>query len=149
MGELASAALGARLLRLLNLPKRRLRFAEGIWVKPDRRYVIVRDLTCVHYLEGEGVPPHVDGKDATLLVYLNSVPEGGGGRTVFVEDGFDSRPQAGRALIYWSKNDLLHYSEALGGGEKWILQFLIDFKHKDTGVGPYVDFSTGQVIAGV
>ena len=26
--------------------------------------------------------PHVDGKDATLLCYLNDVPEGAGGRTV-------------------------------------------------------------------
>jgi hypothetical protein len=143
------AALGGRLLRLLGLPRRRLRLAEGIWVKPDRRYVIVRDLTVVHYRAGEGVAPHVDGKDATVLVYLNEVAEGQGGRTVFVEDGFASRPRAGRALIYWSKHDLLHYSEALGSGDKWIMQFLIDFKHKDTGSGPYVDFTTGRVIEGL
>lgn len=143
------AALGARVLRLIGLPKRRLRVAEGIWVKPDRRYVVVRDVTVVHYREGEGVAPHVDGKDATVLVYLNSVPEGSGGRTVFVEDGFASRPRAGRALIYGSKHDLLHYSEAISGGEKWVMQLLIDFKHADTGDGPYVDFATGQVISGV
>lgn len=143
------AALGARVLRLMNLPKRRLRVAEGTWIKPDRRYVVIRDVTVVHYLEGEGVAPHVDGKDATVLVYLNSVPEGAGGRTVFVEDGFASRPKAGRALIYWSKNDLLHYSEAISQGEKWVMQLLIDFRHKDTKGGPYVDFATGQVIHGV
>ena len=118
-------------------------------MKADRRYVVIRDATVVHYREGEGVAPHVDGKDATLLVYLNTVAEGAGGRTVFVEDGFASRPQAGRALMYWSKNELLHYSEAINRGEKWVLQLLIDFRHADAGTGPYVDFATGQVIRGI
>lgn len=145
------AALGARVLRLLGLPHKRLRFAEGIWVKPDRLYAVIRDVTVVHYREGEGVAPHVDGKDATLLCYLNDVAEGCGGRTVFPEDGFASTPARGRALLYWSKQRLLHYSEALkpGAGDKWVMQLLIDVRHADTGTGPYVDFATGQVVHGV
>jgi len=38
----------------------------------------------VHYVGGEGVAPHIDGKDATLLCYLNDVPVNCGGRTVCV-----------------------------------------------------------------
>lgn len=141
-------ALGRRLLRLLGLADRRLRFAEDPWIRPDRLYVVVRDVTAVHYLPGEGVAPHVDGKDVTVLIYLNDVAEGCGGRTVFPEDGFASTPVLGRALVYHSKQRLLHYSEALRaeGGEKWVMQLLVDFRHNDLSSEPFVDYRTGQVV---
>ena len=72
---------------------------DQIWVRPDDRTVIVRDATVVHYKAGEGVAPHVDGKDATLLCYLNDVPVGGGGRTVFPEVNVASVPTKGNALL--------------------------------------------------
>ena len=72
---------------------------DQIWVRPDDQTVIVRDATVVHYKAGEGVAPHVDGKDATLLCYLNDVPVGGGGRTVFPEVNVASVPTKGNALL--------------------------------------------------
>ena len=68
----------------------------------------------VKYGLNDGVPPHVDGKDATLLIYLNTVPEGSGGRTVFPEDGLAVPPISGTALLYKSKTELLHFSEPVG-----------------------------------
>jgi hypothetical protein len=186
--------LGERLLRVMGLPERRLRFEDQIFHKADPRNVMVRDQTVVHYLPGDGVPPHVDGKDATLLVYLSDPPTGGGGRTVFPDhpaealqealpdwpkgmdplDGADDTggnggagaafkclavpPQRGSALLYWSDNELLHYSERVGaapGGagtrsEKYIMQLLLDFNYynangeRNTG-GTFVDWETGQM----
>lgn len=46
-------------------------YEEGLWVRPSPRTVCIRDQTVVFYNVGDGVPPHVDGKDATLLVYLS------------------------------------------------------------------------------
>lgn len=135
--------LGERLLHLMGLEDRRLRFEEQFFVKPDPRTLMVRDQTVVHYLSGDGVPPHVDGKDATLLCYLSDAPTGGGGRTVFPdypgdalsalpawprgkppndsadlgEEDFDClaiAPKKGSALLYWSGTELLHYSERVG-----------------------------------
>ena len=45
-------------------------------------------------------------KDATLLIYLNTVEEGKGGRTVFVEDGLAVKPVEGTALLYKSKTEV-------------------------------------------
>ena len=134
--------IGERLLRVMGLTKRRLRFEEQFFVKADPRTVMVRDQTVVHYLPGDGVPPHVDGKDATLLVYLSDPPTGGGGRTVFPDHPGNALsalpgwpvgkppegagagekdfgclavpPQKGSALLYWSGTELLHYSERVG-----------------------------------
>ena len=72
---------------------------------------VVRDATVVRYREGEGVAPHVDGKDATLLVYLNTCR--GGGHTVFPEDGLAFPPRQGGALLYDSRLDLLLYSQSV------------------------------------
>ena len=96
------------------------------------------------------VAPHVDGKDATLLVYLNTVERGKGGRTVFPEDGLAFPPEGGNALLYDSRLDLLHYAEPVAEGhEKWILQLLIDHRlppgHEHM---PLVDWDTGMVIPG-
>ena len=83
-------------LSLLGLSHRNYRFKEELYYRPDRATVIVRDATVVRYREGEGVAPHVDGKDATLLVYLNTCR--GGGHTVFPEDGLAFPPRQGGAL---------------------------------------------------
>ena len=63
------------------------------------------------------MPPHVDGKDPTLLLYLNTVHPANGGRTVFPEDGLAVQPAAGTALLYKSKTELLHFSEVRSGEE--------------------------------
>ena len=95
-------------LSLLGLSHRNYRFKEELYYRPDRATVSVRDATVVRYREGEGVAPHVDGKDATLLVYLNTCR--GGGHTVFPEDGLAFPPRQGGALLYDSRLDLLHYA---------------------------------------
>ena len=117
---------------------------DQIYIRPDERTVIIRDATVVHYKAGEGVAPHVDGKDATLLCYLNDVPEGGGGRTVFPEVNVSSTPKRGDALLYDSRKDLLHFAEPVAEGhEKWVMQLLIDFKFVKQAGGMHVDFTTG------
>lgn len=66
------------------------------------------------------------------------MPEGVGGRTVFPEDGFAQTPVEGTALLYRSKTELLHYSEAMkDNNEKWIMQLLLDYSH---------DFQVGDTI---
>lgn len=58
------------------------------------------------------------------------VPDGVGGRTVFPEDDFANTPVEGSALLYRSKEELLHYSEAMTGShEKWVMQLLLDYNH--------------------
>lgn len=139
--------LGERLLKLLGFDnKREMVFEEGIWVKPTPRTLLIRDQTVVRYKEGDGVPPHVDGKDGTLLIYLADLTPGvSGGRTVFSEDDFAQKPQLGSALLYRSQTELLHYSEAIrGDGEKWIMQLLLDFKHDYKKGDMVTDFRTGQ-----
>lgn len=131
--------------RLLGLEGREPVFQEGGWVRPSRRTYVVRDVTVVHYAAGEGVSPHVDGKDATVLLYLSGEGEAAdrGGATCFPEVGVRVLPAKGDALVYWSKTELLHYAERVSAGEKWIMQLLIDFRVRaDEGD---VDFATGQV----
>lgn len=136
--------LQERLLSVLTMPRREFVFEEGAWIRPTPKTVVVRDQTVVFYGPGNGVPPHVDGKDGTLLVYLSNVPEGVGGRTVFPEDGFAQRPVEGTALLYRSKNELLHYSEAMTSAhEKWIMQLLLDFNHDYAPGDVITDFRTG------
>lgn len=126
---------------VLGFGSRGLVFEEGLWIRPNRRTVVVRDQTTVRYGAGEGVAPHVDGKDATVLVCLQAPEEGG--RTVFPEEGIAVPGVKGVALVYRSKKGLLHFAEAVGKGEKWVLQLLIDFRVRADEAD--VDFSTGQV----
>lgn len=138
-----------RVLDLLGLEGRGFRVADQLYYRPDRATVLVRDATVVRYRGGEGVAPHVDGKDATVLVYLNTV-EGGGGRTVFPEDGLAFSPVKGDALVYDSRDDLLHFAEpVLNGREKWILQLLVDHRLPPGGdTAPLVDWETGKILPG-
>ena len=62
--------IGDRLLDLLGMPNRDFVYEEGAWIRPTPKTVVVRDQTVVFYGPSNGVPPHVDGKDGTLLVYL-------------------------------------------------------------------------------
>eukprot|EP00594_Rhizosolenia_setigera_P018684 CAMPEP_0178960498 /NCGR_PEP_ID=MMETSP0789-20121207/13001_1 /TAXON_ID=3005 /ORGANISM="Rhizosolenia setigera, Strain CCMP 1694" /LENGTH=340 /DNA_ID=CAMNT_0020643861 /DNA_START=44 /DNA_END=1066 /DNA_ORIENTATION=+ len=121
-------------------------FEEGQWIRPTPHTIVIRDQTVVFYGPGNGVPPHVDGKDFTLLVYLSDVPEGVGGRTVFPEDNFSQTPKQGTALLYRSKDELLHYSEAMTSEDhdKWIMQLLIDYNHDYKAGDLIVDYKTGQ-----
>ncbi|KAH8091513.1 hypothetical protein JL720_5820 [Aureococcus anophagefferens] len=142
--------IAPKALKLLGLEHRNYRFAEELYYRPDRATVLIRDATVVRYRGGEGVAPHVDGKDATLLVYLNTVEPGGGGRTVFPEDGLAFPPVGGNALLYDSRLDLLHFAEPVEDGhEQWILQLLIDHRlppgHERM---PLVDWDTGMIIPG-
>ena len=114
-------------------------------MRPNARTYVVRDVTVVHYREGEGVRPHVDGKDATVLVYLSCGELGMGGATCLPEVGLRVEPVKGDALIYWSKGELLHFAERVRGGDKWILQMLIDFRVRPG--EPDVDFRTGRVLS--
>lgn len=68
--RLVEGMLKERLLDVLDMPSRGLVFEEGAWIRPTPRSLIIRDQTVVFYAGGDGVPPHVDGKDGTLLVYL-------------------------------------------------------------------------------
>jgi hypothetical protein len=73
------------------------------------------------------------------------VPEGVGGRSVFPEDNFAQTPVQGTALLYRSKKELLHCSEAMvGDNEKWIMQLLLDFNHDYKPGDSVVDFRTGE-----
>lgn len=129
--------------KLMGLQEREWVFEEGLWVRPSRRRVVIRDQTTVKYNVGEGVAPHVDGKDATLLVCLEA-PEDGG-RTVFVEEGIAVKGVKGAALVYESKRELLHFAEEVRKGRKWVLQLLIDFKVRDDEMD--VDYKTGRVFS--
>jgi hypothetical protein len=125
----ALSAVLPRIQALLGLEDRTPEFAEGQWVRPSRRRFCIRDQTLVHYRVGEGVSPHVDGKDATVLMYLSGT-EGGvdaGGATCFPEIGLRVPPVKGDVLLYWSKDELLHYAERVWQGEKFICQLLVDF----------------------
>ena len=118
-------------------------FAEGQWIRPTRRTVVVRDQTTVQYRVGEGVAPHVDGKDLTVLVCLHA-PEDGG-RTVFPEDGVAVKPEKGAAIVYRSKDALLHFAEPVHAGTKWVMQLLIDYNVRPDEID--VDYQTGTVFS--
>eukprot|EP00968_Pinguiococcus_pyrenoidosus_P011413 scaffold922_cov327-Pinguiococcus_pyrenoidosus.AAC.39 len=51
-------------------------YACKTWLRTRDSGLARRDQTIVHYVGGEGVAPHVDGKDVTILLYLNDVPHG-------------------------------------------------------------------------
>jgi len=66
--------VAGKLLDVLGMKddkERTLVFEEGAWIRPTPKTLVVRDQTVVLYGPGHGVPPHVDGKDGTLLVYLS------------------------------------------------------------------------------
>jgi hypothetical protein len=66
-----------KVLALLNRSATTTKFLyeEGLWHRPTPRTILVRDQTIVRYTPGDGVPPHVDGKDGTLLIYLSDGKE--------------------------------------------------------------------------
>ena len=70
--EVIHRLIKERLLDVLGMKDRTLVFEEGAWIRPTPRTVVVRDQTVVLYSPGHGVPPHVDGKDGTLLLYLSN-----------------------------------------------------------------------------
>ena len=86
----------------------------------------------------------------TILIYLNTVAPGAGGRTVFPEDGLAFPPCQGQALVYDSRRELLHFAEPVKDGhEKWIMQLLVDHRlAPGSETAPLVDWETGQIIPG-
>lgn len=116
------------ILQILNelFPQRAPRFAEELWIRPRNDSIIIRDATTVQYYAGEGVGAHVDGKDATLLIYLQQPTSGGA--TVFENVRIACPPVQGDALLYESKHALTHYAEKVREGEKWVMQLLIDYR---------------------
>eukprot|EP00177_Eucheuma_denticulatum_P006787 GFKZ01012337.1.p1 GENE.GFKZ01012337.1~~GFKZ01012337.1.p1 ORF type:complete len:380 (-),score=46.89 GFKZ01012337.1:444-1583(-) len=130
-----------RTRELLGFAGREFVFEEGLWRRPNRRSVVVRDQTTVKYEVGEGVAPHVDGKDVTVLICLEAAEEGG--RTVFPEEGLAVKGEVGSAIVYQSKKGMLHFGEAVVKGRKWVLQLLIDFQIRQDEKD--IDYSTGMV----
>ena len=132
-------SIGERILRLLGCEDRKLAFLDDLWVNPTKDRVMIRDQTTVHYRSGEGVPPHVDGNHATVLVYLNDLEAGDGGRTIFPEAGIASIPRKGTALMYCSRGQkLLHFAERVKGNkEKWVMQLLIDHNYRKDTISNY------------
>lgn len=117
-------------------------FEEGAWVRPNSRQIIIRDATTVFYRKGEGVPPHVDGKDLTVLICLKEPGEGGA--TVFTKEEVAVRPQQGAGILYQSKESMPHFAQVVEDGEKWVLQLLIDFVIRDDEMDG-VDYTAGTV----
>lgn len=120
-------------------------FEEGAWVRPNKRQVVVRDVTTVHYERGEGVAPHVDGKDLTILICLYQ-PELGGD-TVFTTQGIAVPPLQGQAILYSSKTAMPHFAQPVEKGVKWVMQLLIDHGVRADELD--VDYATGQVSSNV
>mmetsp|Transcript_24984 Transcript_24984/g.78254 ORF Transcript_24984/g.78254 Transcript_24984/m.78254 type:complete len:321 (-) Transcript_24984:92-1054(-) len=133
----AEGSIGRRVLDLLGIGREQIQFADQLWLSPNPNKVMFRDQTIVHYKAGEGVAPHVDGQDVTILIYLNDVAEGAGGRTVFPEAGIAVPPRRGTAVFYCSRKDkLLHYAERVAPGhEKWVSQMLIDYRFRASPTG--------------
>ncbi|PXF40610.1 hypothetical protein BWQ96_09673 [Gracilariopsis chorda] len=132
-----------QLNKLLGFEQREFVFAEELWIRPTKRTVVIRDVTTVRYYVGEGVPPHVDGKDCTVLICLQEPDHGG--RTVFPEDAVWVAQTRGTALVYHSKKQLLHFAEAVEKGTKWVLQLLIDFRVRADELDVHIDYKTGAV----
>lgn len=120
---------------------RRWVYNDGPWVRPNRRQILLRDVTTVHYNVAEGVAPHIDGKDITVLIGLK--PARKGGRTVFVDENVAVTLRPGDALVYSSKSHMLHYAEPVEEGDKWVLQLLIDCRVRKDEMD--VDYETGIV----
>lgn len=118
-------------------------YNDGLWVRPNKRQVVLRDVTTVHYRVNEGVAPHIDGKDVTVLIGLK--PAIKGGRTMFIDENIAVRLNVGDALVYSSKNQLLHFAEAVEAGEKWVLQLLIDCRVRQDELD--VSYETGAVLS--
>jgi prolyl 4-hydroxylase len=96
----------------------------------------------LHYGEGQKYEPHFDAFDQsseqwkhynqggqriyTVMVYLNDVPEDGGGETAFPVLGYSVRPRARRVLVFSNVGedkskahpDSLHGGMPVVSGEK-------------------------------
>ncbi|KAI0563307.1 Prolyl 4-hydroxylase alpha subunit [Gracilaria domingensis] len=128
---------------LLGFSGRSFLFAEQFWTRPTRCTVVIRDLTTVRYEPGEGVPAHVDGKDCTVRICLQELKREG--RTNFPKDSVYLEQTRGMALIYHSKEKLLHCAEEVEEGTKWVLQLLIDLNVRPDKPDVKVDCATRQV----
>jgi prolyl 4-hydroxylase len=66
----------------------------------------LEDLMVVKYQPGQFFGPHHDGifRPATVFIYLNDLPESGGGETRFTNLGIRIKPRKGTA-VYWRNID--------------------------------------------
>lgn len=114
--------------------------------------------TVIRYGQGSRLAPHFDANRAasaedgarggqtlaTVLCYLNDVPEGAGGRTRFGRLGLDVDPRKGQALLFFPADAagafderVEHEGEAFtgeGGAEKWVARI---WMHQDSVPYPY------------
>jgi len=95
-------------------------------------------LRITRYVSGQAAAPHLDWNETnkrdrlyTVLVYLNDLPDGAGGETVFPDLNVSFQPRIGRAVSWINQNkDGAARSETRhaalpvkSDSEKWILQF--------------------------
>lgn len=114
----------------------------------------IESLQVVHYQDGQKYDPHFDYFDrskkaardtiekrgqrvATLLVYLNDIPDGVGGETLFphVHNGLKIKPHKNAAVLWFNvdhdgKEDprTLHGGLPITAGEKWAINIWVRSK---------------------
>jgi prolyl 4-hydroxylase len=98
-------------------------YPEGTYYKAHHDYYDTRYAGVKSEIERGGQ------RVITFMVYLNTIPEGGGGETSFFNERVMIRPEKGKAVIFWNLNtnyelDVSTYHEALPpkpGYEKYII----------------------------
>jgi prolyl 4-hydroxylase len=122
--------LAERVSKLLNIPIEQQEYPQITRYVKGQFYKAHYD----HFdLSTENGRKHIEGKGqriATVLIYLNT-PPGGGGGTNFKKMGFRVKPSAGSALIFFpatldGRYDPLTLHEAEEAiGEKWVCQIWV------------------------
>eukprot|EP00927_Polykrikos_kofoidii_P056972 TRINITY_DN51069_c0_g1_i1.p1 TRINITY_DN51069_c0_g1~~TRINITY_DN51069_c0_g1_i1.p1 ORF type:complete len:322 (+),score=53.45 TRINITY_DN51069_c0_g1_i1:67-966(+) len=88
----------------------------------------VEPLVLLKYEKGEFFKVHHDGamRPATVFIYLNDIPEGGGGETLFHNLGFQIKPKAHTALMWYNRAEdgsaderMQHEAKPLLAGTKY------------------------------
>eukprot|EP00929_Paragymnodinium_shiwhaense_P060020 TRINITY_DN30011_c0_g1_i1.p1 TRINITY_DN30011_c0_g1~~TRINITY_DN30011_c0_g1_i1.p1 ORF type:complete len:304 (+),score=33.55 TRINITY_DN30011_c0_g1_i1:95-1006(+) len=104
---------------------------------PQRQW---EPLEATHYSTGGFYNRHKDGSMRTLtaILYLNDLPEGGEGETVFTvpnDEGMKSfisvTPRRGKAIIFSS--NITHQSNRVAKGDKWIATWYMSERSQSFG----------------
>ena len=120
--------------------ERRIAVATGLPVENGEAFQVAYYPAGTYYKpHWDYFPPEYEGSKValdrggqrliTFMTYLNSVPEGKGGETSFVNAGVKVRPEKGKALVFWNvapnwEVDPSTYHEGLppiAPYDKWIL----------------------------
>ena len=130
----ATAALLLKIVQLTRTPVERFERVQVTRYSPGQRFGLHHDAFDPATADGRGrlECPHSGGQRAcTVLVYLNSIAAGAGGRTAFSPGGLWCAPQEGKALVFCpalacGAIDPLAMHEALPPTEeKWVSQIWI------------------------